>query len=343
MRNIVTRLILVVLAINALASQGALAAEPQRVPVRIEVPNTNNLQFLTLWVALGAGFFQKEGLEPRIIAAGSPRTTGALLFKGEAEVALLPPPMFLGMMAEKKPVLLFASLLANEPINLVVAKDIAAARRAGAGVSLRDRIQLIRGLRIGLAGEVAPRLKALFASVGMNAETDAQLVVVAGPDQLQALRSGKVDALFAHTPYLETALVNDGAILIADNSAGEVPALAGGQVHALATTRDAARGKPQIIAAVTRTIGRALTLIHENPKAAVDAIVASGMVTAERPRLEAIVAIYGPAVPRTPAISLPGIERDATLYPAHPRAPDFSSTKAADYIAANFAAAAAAP
>jgi hypothetical protein len=36
--------------------------------------------------------------------------------------------MFLGMMAEDKPILLFASLLANEPINLVLRKSIADAR-----------------------------------------------------------------------------------------------------------------------------------------------------------------------------------------------------------------------
>lgn len=105
----------------------------------------------------------------------------------------------------------------------------------------------------------------------------------------------------------------------------------------MATTREEARAKPKIIAGVTRAIARALSFIHEDPKAAVDAILASGLAKAERPQLEAIVAIYGPAVPRTPKISLSGIERDASLYPAHPRAPDFSRTKVADYVAAEFA------
>jgi len=311
--------------------------------LRIEVPNTNNLQFLTLWVALGAGFFQMEGLEPHIIAAGSPRSTGTLLLKGEAEVALLPPPMFLGMMAEEKPIQLFASLLANEPINLIVRKDVAAGSRIAAGSALKDRLQQIKGLRIGLAGEVAPRLRALFASVGMDADKDAQLVVVPGPEQLRAFQAGSIDALFAHTPYLETALVQYGAVLIADNSAGEVAALTGGQIHALATTRKVARTHPQTIARVTRAIGRALTLIHADPKAAVDAIAASGMARGDAAQLQAIVAIYGAAVPVTPKISLPGIERDVALYPAHPRAPDFRRIKAADYVAEQFAQAGANP
>jgi hypothetical protein len=53
--------------------------------------------------------------------------------------------------------------------------------------------------------------------------------------------------------------------------------------------------------------------------------------------VEVVTAVYGPAVPRSPRISLEGIERDAALYPAHPRAPDFAKVKAADYVASQFA------
>jgi ABC-type nitrate/sulfonate/bicarbonate transport system substrate-binding protein len=336
-RKWVRRLALTGIALAALSAQNGSSA-PDRMPVRIEVPSTNNLQFLTLWVALGAKYFQQEGLEPRIVAASTPRNTGDLLLRGEADVALLPPPMFLGMMAEQKPIVLFASLLANEPINLIVRQDIGEARKIRANASLRERLRTIAGLKVGLASEVAPRLRILFASAGMNADKDLQLVVVAGPDQLRAFADGRVDALFAHTPYLETALVQHHAILIADNSAGEVEALAKGQIHALATTRAQARANPALIAAVARAIARAQILIHSDSKTTVDAIIASGAAAqANRQQLEAIVAIYGPAVPRTPQISLSGIARDATLYPAHPRAPDFRRTKVADYVAAEFA------
>jgi hypothetical protein len=64
---------------------------------------------------------------------------------------------------------LFASLLANEPINLVVRKDIAAERKFSARSSLRERLpdQRIEG-RAGRG--VAPRLRALFASAGLDAD-----------------------------------------------------------------------------------------------------------------------------------------------------------------------------
>ena len=326
-----------------IASDGAWAASSTRTPVRIEVPGDKNLQFFTLWVALGGGYFQQEGLEPKILVDATPRSAGQMLFQGQADVALLPPPMFLGMMAEDKPIVLFASLLANEPINLALRKSIADAGKVSAHAGLRERLQAIMGLKVGLAGEVAPRLRALFASVGMNADKDVQLVTIPGPDQVKAFVDGRIDVLFAHTPYLETVLVQHAAVLLVDTSGGEVPILADGQIHALGTTRVLARTKPEMMAVVARAIYHAQRLIHSDVKGTVDAVLACGAAGTDRRMVEAFAAVYGPAVPRNPKVSLEGIERDAALYPAHPRAPDFARVRAGDYVAPQFAASAVKP
>jgi hypothetical protein len=55
-------------------------------------------------------------------------------------------------------------------------------------------------------------------------------------------------------------------------------------------------------------------------KSSVEEILASGFARAYREQLKTITRIYAPAVRRTPKISLAGIVRDATLYPANPRA-----------------------
>jgi NitT/TauT family transport system substrate-binding protein len=306
--------------------------------VRIEVPNAGNLQFFTLWVALGARLFEHEGLSPQIIVDDKPREAGSHLLKGDADVAVLPPPMFLGMMAEDKPIALFASLLANEPINLIVRKDVAQARDLASKHSLKDRLTAIKGLRVGVADGPPPRLRAMLAAAGMDALHDIQIEIVDGPDQVAAMRAGTVDALFAHTPYLETALVDDGAFLLVEASRGEIPALTGGQIHALATTRAKAESDPALIAAVTRAIQRAEQLIHSDPKATVEAVLASRIPGLDATHVTAIAAIYAGAVPVTPAISEEGIVRDAALYPAHPRRPDFTQIRASDFIAPTFAA-----
>lgn len=344
MRGFIACLTFAALALAGLG--GASAEAAQRValePVLIEVPGARNMQFFNLWVALGAGYFEQEGLAPRIVVAQGPRRTGELLLNGRADMALLPPPMFLGMMAENKPIVLFASLLANEPINLIVREEIARTRNLSAQASLPARLQAMKGLHVGLAGEVSPRLRALAASAGLDADKDFQLIVVPGPDQIDAFAGGKIDALFAHTPYLETALVEHGAVLVAETSGGAVPELSDGQIHALATTRETARNKAYLIDAATRAIAHAQRLIHTDLKATVDAVIASGAGGSDRRLIETIAAVYAPAVPSTPEISLEGIVRDASLYPAHPRAPDFVKVDAGSFVAPQFAERAARP
>ena len=274
-------------------------------PVRIEVPNARNLQFFTLWVALGAGLFQAEGLEPQVLVDPSPRSAGSLLLRGDADVAVLQPPMFLGMMAEEKPIL---------PVRQPARERADQSRRAqgcrrGEAASPERPVARTPGgdPRACVSASQASRRRgcgALFASAGIDAARDVELVIVRGPDQVQALADHRVDALFSHTPYLETALVKHGAVLLVETSSGEVPALADGQIHALATTPALAKEKGDLILAVTRAIHRAQRLIHSDLKATVDALIASGAAGAERALTEAIAAVYGPAVPQTPAVSV---------------------------------------
>jgi NitT/TauT family transport system substrate-binding protein len=227
--------------------------------------------------------------------------------------------------------------LANEPINLVLHKDVAEARNVPVAAPLPQKLAALKGLKVGLAGEVTPRLRTLFAAAGLDAAQELELVTVPGPEQVAAFAERKVDLLFSHTPYLEMALVQHGAVLLVDASSGEVPALADGQVHALATSAAMVQRNPQLIEAVTRAIYRAQRLIHSDEQAALEALIASGAATLERRLLAATIAVYGPAVPYTPRISLSGIERAREIFPAHPRAPDFRVVKASDFVSPEFA------
>jgi NitT/TauT family transport system substrate-binding protein len=245
--------------------------------------------------------------------------------------------MFLGMMAEGKPIQLFASLLANEPINLVVRKDVAERRGFRPNSPLREKLLALAGLRAGLAPEVAPRLRALFTAAGLDATRELSFVTVPGTDQVQAFADGKLDLLFAHTPYLETALMRYGAILVVDASSGEIPGLADGQIHALAATREMIREKPELIGKVTAAIADAEYLIHSDARHTLEALMASGANRLSPELAAATIAVYAPAVPATPKISIAGIIRDRELYPAHPTAPDFSVVNVNDFVAPQFA------
>ena len=315
----------------------AAVAPAAAQPVRVGIPERNNLQYMSFWIAQGAGLFKAEGLEVEVVFPDAANMGGMILMQRRVDVALLQPPVYLGLIAEQHPFVLFANLLANDPINLIVRGDVAARLKLDPCAPLADRLRALKGLKIGVAPEPPRRLRVLFAEAGMNADQDVQIVIRRAEDQIEALTSGVVDALYTHAPFLEDALVRLGAVLIVNQSGGEVASLRDGQIHTLAATREYAAAHPEVIHKVTRAIARAQALLHNDSKAAVAALTAAGISEPTPRHLETIVDLYRAAVPKTPRVSAAAVERNASLYPARPTMPDFTKVKAADFVNTIFA------
>jgi ABC-type nitrate/sulfonate/bicarbonate transport system substrate-binding protein len=81
--------------------------------VRLGIPERDNIQYLALWVALGAGYLEQEGLEVQLVFPPASNQIQSVLMRGEADIALLQPPMYLGLIAQHSPIVLFANLLAT--------------------------------------------------------------------------------------------------------------------------------------------------------------------------------------------------------------------------------------
>lgn len=306
--------------------------QPAETTVRAVVPEVpeGHLQFLSFWLAQGGGYFADEGLDVQV---QMDKAAPEVLLRDRADVAVLPPPMYVNQIANREPVLLFANLLRHDPINLVVRPEVAKARGLSADAPLAERLQGLRGLEIGVAPGPPNRLRTLFASVGMDADVDVEMVIVEGNEQNEAFGSGRVDALYAHTPYLETALVEQGGVLLVNQSAGEVPQLASRQMHTMATTRRVAEEKPEVIAAMTRAIGRAQQLARTDQNAATEALLRSDMPGLERPLVKRLVSIYAAAVPPDPAVTAEGVRQAAEQFRPETRTPpDLTGIDLNDYI-----------
>ncbi len=68
--------------------------------IRVVIPTNNNLQQMSFWTALGAGFFSDEGLEVQTIFPPMPDMAGQFMLQGRADVALLPPPKYLPLIEQ---------------------------------------------------------------------------------------------------------------------------------------------------------------------------------------------------------------------------------------------------
>ena len=90
---------------------------------------------MVFWVAEGAGLFRREGLDVKVVTGN-----GRMLLQGQADVAIMPRPMFLTFVGEGAEVVAFANLLANDPINLVVSRAVAEARGVTREMPLAERV-----------------------------------------------------------------------------------------------------------------------------------------------------------------------------------------------------------
>jgi NitT/TauT family transport system substrate-binding protein len=292
------------------------------ISIKVFLPNGHNLQWMNFWVALGAGFFADETLDVKTVLAAAQsdeeNAPGAqsALFDGSADIAVLPRPQFLMSVARGRPVLAFANLLRNDPINLVVQRRVAEERGLSATLPLADRLNALRGLRVGVAPGPPVRLKVLLATAGLNADTDIELMLVPGPAQNDFFAQQRVDAIYAHTPYLETALMEQDGVLVVNQSAGEVAELANRQIHMLVTTQAYAAAHRDVLVRVVRAIQRAQQLIHSDRDGTIAAIRRSGVELRAPDALARLVDIYEPAIPMTPEVSAEGAMRELALYPS---------------------------
>ena len=305
--------------------------------VRLIVPEADNLQYLNLWVAIGAGFFKEAGLDVQVVVPPNPGGAAQFLVQGRGDVVPLQPLNYIRQIAEGQPILVFANLLQNDPINLLVRNEVAQARKLNPDAPLAERLKGLQGLKVGVAPNPPTRLRILFKSVGMDIDRDIQVVIL-GDERQQAFAGNPIDALYAHTPFLEKALVEQGAVLLVNQSRGDIQELAGLAGHALVTTRQFAAAKPEVVLALTRGVYRPQQLIHADLKASADALFRSGVPGLERRHVETLLPIYQPAIPKTPEVSVAAIDKsNKNFFQATQGPADLSRSNLADYIAPQFA------
>lgn len=313
--------------------QGHEPAPAPLVHVRVLVPDGDNLQYLAFWAARGAGYFADEGVETELVVPEIPAQAIAKVLAGEAPVAVLPPPVYLQLIADRFPVELVANLLQNDPIDLVVRRSLFEERKMSATAPLRERLLSLKGLRVAVAPGPPVRLRALFASEGLDADATIQLVVRRGPDQNAAFVHGECDALYAHTPYVETALDDEDAVVLVNQSAGDAPPLAMRQIHALVVRRDFLASQRPVVLSMVRAVARAEQLVHADPAAAEEAVMRA-LPSLDRRHLHTLMGLYRPAIPDTPRVSVEGLAPALALFPSSRTAPSLDGIPLGDFVAA---------
>ncbi|MEM6730875.1 MAG: ABC transporter substrate-binding protein, partial [Myxococcota bacterium] len=273
-----------------------------------------------------------RGIVLETVVPPVPQLARDWLTSQELDAAVLPSPVLLDHVARGTPLGASMNLLTHDPINVIVRRSVADKRGLNENQPLRDRLLGLKGLKLGVARHPPPRLRALFESQGLNVDDVVETVHVGGKKQNRAFAKGEVDVLFAHTPYLERALLEQEAVLLVRLSRGDVPELSSRVIHTFTFLPEMQRERPAVAKAIADEVTQWLGKLRTNPSSAVD-VLARAFPARERKELELIVELYHRAVPETPALNRQGLERSLSFYPEGYARPNVS-VDALDRIAA---------
>ncbi len=315
----------------------ARRASADNEKLKVLVPEKENLQYMTFSIAKSGGFFAKNGIDLEMVVAPVPAKAESMFEAGETDAAVLPPPMYLRLVANKRPIVIVASLLRNDPIDLVVRPEVMQARKLSPTMPTADKIKALKGMKIGIAPHPPARLRALLATQGMDAEKDVEMVVILGKEQNAAFHDKKVEALYAHTPYLERAITQDGAVVFVNQSGGEVKELAHRLIHGFVFRKDIYVGREHVVIGAVKALAEAQALVHRSRPEAV-AMLAKEYPTRSKNELETIVDLYEPAIPDAPDVHIEDLAPSLDLFPEGVPKPDLSGIDLKPFVATEIAA-----
>lgn len=314
-----------------------------RETLKVVVPEKENLQYLVFWAAKGLGSFERQGIDLEISAAPPPSKgtppIDASLEKGEIDAAVVAPSAYLRMIGAKAPVVVVANLFANDPYALVVRREVADARKLSPDAPVRDRIAGVKGMTIGYAPAAFGRLRSLLATQGLDIEKDVKATVLLARHQRAAFKESAIDAVYLASPHLEETLAGSGAMVLVNQARGEVPELANKQTNVLVVSRRVLETRRDVVVAAVRAIAEAEERIHSAQAEVVDAL-ARELPGRDRAQLAAAVALYEPAVPRSPEVHAQDLVAALAVIPEGVPKPVLAGIDLAPFVASDLAPAA---
>jgi ABC-type nitrate/sulfonate/bicarbonate transport system substrate-binding protein len=272
-----------------------------------------SIAFFPLFVAKQQGFFKDAGLDVTITNFNSGAVVGAAMTSGSLDVGCSLMTDVFALRKAGRSARVVGSLVNGYYVDVIGAEQFLGAAKLTRTTPLRERIQALKGKRIGITGPgsgTEALVVYLFKRAGMDTTRDATLVNV-GTDQaaiIQQLKTGRLDAVsFAWPLTMVAEAQNVGKALISP-AGGDVPSMRG-QVHGVMYASDAELGKKQpAVVEFVKAIARAEAFIHHDSGRARDLLKQYDAQLDDK-IIAALAAAYYPVLPETPRIARDAYDR----------------------------------
>ncbi len=310
-RNLVAGLALG--AAMLLGQHAAQAADKLKV-----VLSSTSFAWLPLYVADGAGYFAKEGLDVEIVNVKDGAVVVTAILNGDADIAGVGGNSVFAARAAGQPIKMLTPMNTEYTSTIFGRKDVFEKLGINEKSTLEQKITALKGLKLGVIsfnGGQHTMFRFLFAKYAGGADIDkaAQIVPIGdSSNTLAAMKRGAIDVSAFSPPVAEKAVADGYATILIDTIGGDVPETRGMVFTGMAVTEKALKDKSKQLAAFVRAINDADKLIQSD-------IVAAG--NAARKHMAAMDSdLYGigikamkPASPKDALTPIEGLKKYRAL------------------------------
>ena len=310
-------------SLGALAAGVAATALPHRARAATAFSAGqigNSIGFFPLYVAQNQGFFRDAGLDVTITAFQSGTLVGTAMTSGSVDIGCGVITDVFALLRAGRSAKVVGSLVDGYYIDIIASNQMLAATKLSRASRLNDRIDALRGKKIGITGPgsgTEALIVYLLKSRNIDPTRDVELVNM-GTDQaaiLVAMRTGRIDGVSFAWPLsmiAETQNVGQGFIVPA---AGDVPAMRGEVQGVMYAREDVLGRKENEIVGFVRAIGRAEALIRQDP-VRMRGLLKQYDANMSDASIDKLFAAYLPALPNQARVGVASYEKAVAFHRA---------------------------
>jgi NitT/TauT family transport system substrate-binding protein len=300
------RTAVVLLAVGlATVTSGSARAQDKLQKVTIAFAG-KGMSFIMQYVAIGAGFYKDEGLEPDTVDVSSGTRQAAAVMGGSADFTQLGMPHTLRAVAHGGDLVAIASGFDKYPIALVITKTAAERLGITGAMTPDDKIKRVRGLRIGITSPGSSTdefMRTIMLVRGMDPDKDIHLQPIGiGAPMVVAMQQGSTDGFAFMSPFTDIAVSRGIGTIIADPMQDNLPEYQDVPYQVITTSRKTVETRRPILLASVRAMTKAMILCRDNPVEA-KRIVRGFFKEVDEADFNTSFDNYVRAVPTTPVVS----------------------------------------
>ena len=264
---------LAVATVLAVSTSGADAQTKQKLTMTF---GGFGMHFFPLYVAKGAGFFDREGLDVEIVDVGSGTRQAAAVMGGSADMAPLGFFHVIKARGESADLVAISALFDVYGMTIVLSNEAIARAGIVPGMPLDERVKRLAGMKIGISSPGSSTdalIRSVLTARGHDPDKVASLQPFGSGSSILAAFEKKLSDGFVYVaPLPEIVEQKKLGRSVIDPFLGEVPELNGVPYVVMVSSRATLKAKGDLVRRGLVAVAKAMVFLRENPEETAKAV-----------------------------------------------------------------------